>query len=283
MKHFLQSAGWAKFQESQGHQVINKDGMYAYRRLMKFGFTQLYIPHLDLTEKQWGDWRDIAEDLSVDFVRYEPNTYDGILPGFRRVKDFQPSHTLILNLRQTEEELLNQLHSKTRYNINLAAKRGVTCRVGDKAEFEKFWKLISSTYSRKDIYTHSREYYQNLLDINPDAYLVFAEYDNTVIVANLMIRFADTVTYVHGGSHNDYRNLMAPHLLQWFEILRGKTDGFHNYDFWGIAPTDDEMHPWAGITRFKKGFGGTVITYPGTLEKGMSWTYPLYRLLSMLR
>lgn len=283
MKHFLQSVGWAKFQEAQGHRVISKDGMYAYCRRMKFGFQQLYIPRLDLTEKQWEMWQNIASDLSVDFVRYEPNSYDGILKCFHKTKDFQPSHTLILNLWQSEEELMNQMHSKTRYNINLASKRGVTCRVGDKAEFEKFWKLISSTYSRKDIYSHSREYYQNLLDTNPDAYLVFAEYDNTVIVANMMIRCGDTVTYVHGGSHNDYRNLMAPHLLQWFEINRGGKDGYQTYDFWGIAPIDDEAHPWAGITRFKKGFGGTIITYPGTLQKGISWKYPLYRLLSMLR
>ena len=76
---------------------------------------------------------------------------------------------------------------------------------------------------------------------------------------------------------------MAPYVLQWFEITRAKNDGFKYYDFWGIAPNDDPKHPWAGVTRFKKGFGGIIVEYGGTWEKGVSWKYNLYRILRKLR
>jgi lipid II:glycine glycyltransferase (peptidoglycan interpeptide bridge formation enzyme) len=67
---------------------------------------------------------------------------------------------------------------------------------------------------------------------------------------------------------------MAPHLLHWEIIRQAKQLGYHFYDFWGI----DEKK-WPGLTRFKKGFGGKIIEYPGTFDLVFNkFWYQLYRL-----
>ncbi len=54
---------------------------------------------------------------------------------------------------------------------------------------------------------------------------------------------------------------MATHFLQWQAISEAKKLDMKYYDFWGI----DEKK-WPGVTRFKKGFGGQEIIYPGTFD-----------------
>lgn len=284
---FLQSPQWEDFQRAQGNEVVVLDGMCAFKKKMKFGFNHLYVPRISANELNLKRIAEAADMVGCDFIRFEPTEISPEIEleklGYRKVKDYQPSHTLLIDLDKSKDELFNSMHPKTRYNIRLAEKKGVTCRTAGLIEYDRFWKLISATYKRKDIATHSQHYYKELLENNPNAYLAFAEYEGQVIVANLMIRYGDTVTYLHGGSDAFYKHLMAPHLLQWVEIERAKNDNFKYYDFGGIAPTDDPKHPWAGITRFKKGFGGLIQHYPGTFEKGLGWRYSIYKLLRRLR
>lgn len=284
---FLQSKEWAGFQKAQGHQVIDLDGRFVFKKMMKLGFSHLYAPRIAGTEAILKLIDEAAIKNAVDFIRFEPAELAAGVDlekiGYRKVNDYQPSHTLLIDLFKDREKLLESMHQKTRYNIRLAEKKGVICRTAGIAEYDKFWKLISATYGRKEISTHSENYYRQLLENMPGAYLAFAEFEGQVIVANLMIRYGEMVTYLHGGSDDAHKSLMAPHLLQWAQIELAKNTGFKYYDFGGIAPTDESNHPWAGITRFKKGFGGFVKSYPGTFEKGMGWKYSLYKLLTKLR
>ena len=81
----------------------------------------------------------------------------------------------------------------------------------------------------------------------------------------------DTATYLFGASDYEYRNLMAPHLLQWQAIKDAKDKDLWFYDFWGAAPEGSEgkLSQWAGFTRFKKGFSPELelTEYIGTYEK----------------
>jgi lipid II:glycine glycyltransferase (peptidoglycan interpeptide bridge formation enzyme) len=104
------------------------------------------------------------------------------------------------------------------------------------------------------------------------------------IAANIVSHFGKRVTYVHGASGNRGRNLMAPFLLQWSAILEAKRVGATEYDFWGIADSEDPTHPWAGITRFKRGFGGSMVQYIGAYDiiYKPTW-YKIYRAYKTLR
>jgi lipid II:glycine glycyltransferase (peptidoglycan interpeptide bridge formation enzyme) len=83
------------------------------------------------------------------------------------------------------------------------------------------------------------------------------------------------------------------YLLQWEGIRLGKKLGYTHYDFFGIAPACkgergeyvyDEKHQYAGVTRFKLGFGGEVVEHPGTFDLILQpMKYKVYQLFRTLR
>jgi lipid II:glycine glycyltransferase (peptidoglycan interpeptide bridge formation enzyme) len=109
--------------------------------------------------------------------------------------------------------------------------------------------------------------------------LFLAKHDGKVIAGNIVAFFGDTVTYMHGASSNEFRNLMAPYALQWHCIKLAKQSGYKYYDFYGIS--DDK---WPGVTRFKRGFGGKELEYPGTWDAVFDGVkYKIYGLLRKIR
>jgi lipid II:glycine glycyltransferase (peptidoglycan interpeptide bridge formation enzyme) len=296
---FLQSWQWGEFQKKLGREVqrikISRENDLAavgqaIIHDLPFGLRYIYLPRGPVISPLAANHDDefvsifekelIKLDKKAIFVRTESIDFDFSRPGWRKTKEVQPEHTLILGLDMGEDNLLAAMHQKTRYNIRLAAKRGVSVRQMAEGEFDKFWNLISVTTERDKFRPHPKSYYRKMLESLGDmAQVWFAEYKGKVLAANLMIFYGDTAVYLHGASSNEYRNVMAPYLLHWEMIKKAKADGFEHYDFWGIAPPDQPNHPWAGITRFKKGFGGIEVSYPGTFDLPLNkFWYTLYRL-----
>jgi len=113
----------------------------------------------------------------------------------------------------------------------------------------------------------------------PGVELFVAIYNKKIIVANIVMFYKETAIYLHGASDYQYRNLMAPYLLQWQQILEAKERGCSEYDFWGI----DEKK-WPGVTRFKRGFGGKEIVYPGAYDLVFQPTwYRIYKLAKIFK
>lgn len=210
----------------------------------------------------------------------------------RQTKSIQPSTTLMLDLTQPAEKLLADMHPKNRYNIKLAEKHQIEISELNKNDFENVWPLFNQTSQRDKFNLHPKIYYQTTLATIPWIKLWAAEKDGQILAANLISYFGDTVTYLHGASNYDKRNLMAPHLLQWKIILDAQMLKYSNapmlqyYDFHGIAETDDPKHPWSGITRFKKGFGGQIASYAGTYDfiyQPLSYhLYKIFRKINLL-
>ena len=231
----------------------------------------------------------------ADFLRVEPP----YVPEHGQMTiPRSPSATWILDLAPDAAELLKGMHPKTRYNIGLAERKGVKiyrASLRDPNAFEIFWSLVKETTGRDRFHAHDREYYRKMLEAlsgdpahdassRPVATLEFAEHDGRVLAANLMIWFGDTVSYLHGASSNVRREVMAPHLLHWKLINEAKSLSFKHYDFWGVAPEGTVNHPWAGVSRFKRGFGGRYVAYPGTFDLPLDrFWYRVYRLLQTIR
>ncbi|MFA5184044.1 MAG: peptidoglycan bridge formation glycyltransferase FemA/FemB family protein [Patescibacteria group bacterium] len=217
-------------------------------------------------------------DSRVVFWRLEP----AVLPArteqpLAKTLDRQPARTLILDLGRNEAELLAGMHPKTRYNIHLAEKKGVTTRVGRAADQPDFWRLLRLTGERDGFRIHDARHYEKLLAAPDETIkLLLAEYGGRVIAAGLFCFWGGRATYLHGASDNEYRNAMAPYLLQWTAIRAAKDRGCRSYDFYGI----DEKK-WPGVTRFKLGFGGEQVNYPGTYD--LILNPALYRVYSWLR
>jgi len=293
MSQFLQSWEWSLFNKNLKSQILNlkidEDYLFVITKPLFLGFNYLYIPRtkVNLRPTIYNALQELAKKEKAVFIRYDSGdqkteTLDSLFKMYHghRVKDVQPTKTWLLDLTKTEEQLLAEMHPKTRYNIRLAEKKGVICREGKIEEFEQFWRLIKETYKRQGITTHTKDYYLKMLQTCDFVKLYFAEYDGKIIVANLVAFFGDTVTYVHGGSDNEYKNLMAPQLLQWYQIKLAKSLGFKYYDFHGI-----DENKWPGITRFKKGFGGFDYEYAGcwdlVLNKPVYYCYEILRKINL--
>jgi len=184
--------------------------------------------------------------------------------------DSQPRHTLILDIREEEEKLLAQMHQKTRYNINLAAKKGVEIIV-DNAAYKEFHELLKKTVDRQGITLYAENYFKNILSV-PFVKLYLAKYQGQVVAANIMVFWNHIATYLFGASDYEYRQVMAPHLLQWRAMKDAKDAGMWFYDFWGATSRQGgagREENWFGFTKFKMGFSpeAEIIEYLGTYEK----------------
>jgi len=213
------------------------------------------------------------------FFRFEPAFNISVFKSsnLKNTKPTQPADTLILDLELSEKQLLSQMHQKTRYNIRLAEKHGVNIKIGE--NFAQVWPLFEQTAKKDNFNLHPKNYYQKMLETVPMIKLWQAEHKGSVVAAGLVGYFGDTATYLHGASDYQQRSLMAPYLLHWEIIKNARQNNIKYYDFHGIALTEDRRHPWFGLSRFKKGFGGNIINYPGTFDfiYQTGW-YQLYQL-----
>lgn len=296
---FLQSACWGDFQEKECAVVyrwgILKDGKIVqaiqfFEKKLPFGICYFYAPRIGIKNLKNDELiflinniKKTAKDRGAVLFRFDPRNDQSDVKQLIKIKktiDVQPSKTTILDIGKTEEELLKAMHQKTRYNIRLAERKGVVVNRVGLDRFEDFWHLMEQTVNRDGFRLHNRKYYQDMLECGTGLLtLFFAEHNGKVLAANIVAEFGDMATYVHGASSNEHRNLMAPFLLQWSVIKEMKTKGYKYYDLYGV---DEEK--WPGVTRFKRGFGGEEIIYPGTFDIIFDPTkYTIYKLARAIR
>ena len=312
---FLQSFEWGEFQSSVGRKVIRFAIVEGGRMMavasvsehkLPLGLRYWYLARGPIAIVEAGQaeqfaildfcikaLKEKAKDAGVVFLRMDPGVEKKDISVLEKLDmrpisgSVQPKDTLVLDLQKSEEEILSAMKPKTRYNIRLAEKKGVeiSSTMFEEKSFEDFWKLIQETSERDGIVSHSKAYYQKMLeslgaDGDLKCFLYLARYEGQVIAANIVLIFGAYAVYLHGASSNANRNLMAPYLLQWRQIRDARAAGCRVYDFWGIT-VDGENPKWSGITRFKQGFGGREISYAGVYDMPIRKT--LYSLYMMLR
>lgn len=309
---FLQGSYWQDFLQAQGKNawrlsLKEEDKIIGTCLLVEnklfFGRSYLYAPKgpiFDKTltavqEKQaaqllFSKIRDLTvatKQYQEIFLRLE---YKNILDieDLVKSKDIQPKETWFTDLKKPLAEILQNSHPKTRYNISLAKKKGLEIRFSqDKKDIDIFIDLLSKTAERQKIGVHPDKYFKlwaEKLFGNNFSELAIASINNKPVAANLLLRFADIVTYVHGASDYSQRALMAPYLLHWESIKKYQSQELASYDWWGIAPQDNSKPSWQGISRFKMGFAGSRQVSAGTYDYiyDPAW-YKAYNVLRDLR
>jgi lipid II:glycine glycyltransferase (peptidoglycan interpeptide bridge formation enzyme) len=255
---------------------------------LPFGKSWLYSPRLNFPADYFFQLIDaiaaIAKGENSIFwkIEFKNNTLiSNIQYPISLSNPLQPRETFLINLNQTDDQLLKSMKPKTRYNIKLAQKKGVTARWSKGiADIGVFYNLLLKTSARQKIKLHPKAHYQNILKIlgkEDAAALIIAEFKGKVIAANLITFYGDTAIYLHGGTDGANREVMAPHLLQWEAILKAKQRKCKFYDLGGCAVKFGKVGEWAGITRFKSGFGGELAqfgqTYDVIFKKACYWVY----------
>lgn len=212
----------------------------------------------------------LSEREKVVFVQYEA-LIEVEFPGFSKdcYKKFIESNTAIINLTETEEEILARMKQKGRYNIRVAEKSGVTVESVPFSEenLNTFYTLLSETNARDSFAINSKDYFWSFLQYLERENLGglrFAKWESETIAAGIFVFSGATAFYYYGAStsDNEKRKYMATYLLQWEAIREAKARGCAIYDFLGIAPSDEPNHHLSGVTDFKLKLSPVVREWP---------------------
>ena len=219
--------------------------------------------------------------------------------GWRFSSDqIQFRNTVMVDLSPSEDEMISRMKQKTRYNIRLASKKGVTVRRGKMEDLPMLYRMYAETSIRDGFVIRSQEYYSKVWsefmavqssEISPLAVPLIAEVDGEPAAAVFIYHFSGRAYYLYGMSREIHREKMPNHLLQWEAMRYAKSIGCRQYDLWGAPDNFTEEDPMWGVYKFKEGLGGEVVRTLGAWDYAPHplW-YKLYsetlpRILSLMR
>jgi len=305
--HLLQTGEWGELKSAFGWDAVRvvhgEIGAQILFRRLPLGFTVGYLPKGPVCSEQlsgnsnqssvvsgqssvvndqfWSEIDSICQQQRAIFLKVEPDKWEldsnDSSRWLPKSGDFglqisphniQPPRTIIINVEEHEEQILARMKQKTRYNIRLAEKKGVTVRAWD--DVTAFHKMMLITGERDGFGVHSLEYYQrayNLLHPKNMCEILLAEYAGKSLAALFVARSGNHAYYLYGASTDDERNRMPTYLLQWEAMKWARARGCREYDLWGVpdeeaatleANFEKRQDGLWGVYRFKRGFGGEL-------------------------
>ena len=257
----------------RGHHFLIPGGPvidYENEGLLKFAAES--IREYALKEKVWfvrirpdvNDSENLREILTKSGFVYAPMHLHG-------------EHTLIMDVSKNEDEILKNMRKTTRYLIKRSLNEGFKMRVSkDPIDADILNRLQKETVKRHRFVGFAKKLFEAQLETfgkDGQSELFICEKAGIPIVAAIIIFYGEKAFYHHSGSSEASRSTNASYFTQWQIIKRARELGKKYYDFWGIAPNDDPRHRFAGVTTFKKGFGGVRVDWVHAHDLPVS---PLY-------
>ena len=295
--HLLQTGEWGElkslFEWKPVRLVNGEDGVQILFRKLPLGFSIGYIPKANPSASLWEEIDRVCRQNRAVFLKLEPDLWNDQpstpFPSVLRPSphNIQPPRTFIVDIKDTEEEILARMKQKTRYNIRLAEKKGVSVRPWD--DLSAFHDMMLVTGDRDKFGVHSEKYYRRAYELlHPEEMceILVAEYQGKPLAALFVARHGNRAYYLYGASTDEERNRMPTYLLQWEAMKWAKARGCMEYDLWGV-PDEEEATLEAnfetrhdglwGVYRFKRGFGGQLRRAAQALDRVYHhWLYQLY-------
>lgn len=308
--HPLQSYAWGEFRKATGVKVIrvgefdneklSRSFQLTIHTIPKTPFTVGYFPKGSKPDKAMlSSLIDIGRQNKCIFIRLEPNTTKAVISA-NEIKRLSPRVTIpkkgfftkfsfVLDLTPPEEELLKNMKEKTRYNIRLATRKGVSIQEDNSEKaFNEYLRLTFETTKRQKFFAHNEEYHRTMwkfLSSAHIAHLFTATFENKTLVTWVVFLFNGALYYPYGASSSEHREVMASNLMMWEVIKWGKAHGATSFDMWGALPPDaNPRDPQMGFHRFKEGYGGVLTEFSGTIDLVIHpFLYQLYLVTDKLR
>jgi lipid II:glycine glycyltransferase (peptidoglycan interpeptide bridge formation enzyme) len=289
--HILQTGEWGELKAGFGWEAVRivagDIGMQILFRKLPLGFTIAYAPKpvfsnqlsvisdqlSVISDRFWREVDLVCRKRRAIFLKIEPDQWEGefiLHPSSFVISphNIQPPRTIVVDIKGSDEEILARMKQKTRYNIRLAEKKGVTARAWD--DIPAFHAMMLVTGGRDKFGVHSLEYYRRAYELfHPTgmAELLVAEFEGKPLAALMVFARGRRAWYIYGASTDEERNRMPTYLLQWGAMKWARAKGADEYDLWGV-PDEDEATLEAnfetrhdglwGVYRFKRGFGGEL-------------------------
>jgi peptidoglycan pentaglycine glycine transferase (the first glycine) len=297
--HILQTERWGilkgEFGWKPNYLLHDRCGALVLTKSYPGGVKLAYIPKGPVGVNWgplWAELDDFCRKEHVVFLKVEPDQWEGedpalqaSLPSFHGdTRTIQPRQTIVISLAGGEEEWLERMKQKTRYNIRLAEKKEVRIIESDRVDI--FNELMHATGERDAFGIHADAYYQRAFDLfRPDesCTLLLAMYGQEPLAGLMVFRSGKRAWYLYGASNEKERNRMPTYVLQWAAMQWAKRHGCEEYDLWGIPDAEEEVLErdfttrsdglW-GVYRFKRGYGGEIKRTAGAWDK--VYNRPLY-------
>ena len=312
VEHITQSFEWGEFKQRTGttlvrlgkfnEDVLSEAFQLTLHHLPFGGYTIGYLPRItSLTQEVFETLIKIGLERKCLFIKIEPMVLKSESEKiaslekaaaefnlkFIKAKPILPPFTFYLDLTKSDEELMKNMHEKTRYNIRVSQKHNVKVRIGETVDdLSIFLNLQRQTAKRNNFSVHDDSYfltmrealkdklmfYQLIAEIEkPEGYMTPTDKSiaslffkkNTLPLSSItLFRFKDVIYYPYGGSTLFFKEKMANHAVHWAAIQLGKKLGCKTYDFWGcLGENPNPRDPWFGFHKFKQGFGGQLISF----------------------
>lgn len=297
--HFAQSVLWAKLKSewkfeavivrNEGGEIEGTMGILI-RRVPIFKAAMMYSPrgpvcdvhNKEVMSKLFDGANALAKKYKAYILKVDPDVKSddteflaickeiGLTEpeNSKNFEGIQPRYVFRLYLEgRNEDELMASFHQKTRYNIRVAIKKGVTVKQADLSEISKFHKIMLETGLRDNFVIRTESYFRKMFECLGDhARLYMAYLDGEAIAGTIAIHYGNKVWYLYGASSNAHRNVMPNFLLQ-FEMIKWAVEvGADIYDFRGVSGDISEDNPLYGLYRFKKGFNGEFTEFTGEMR-----------------
>jgi lipid II:glycine glycyltransferase (peptidoglycan interpeptide bridge formation enzyme) len=188
----------------------------------------------------------------------------------------------------SKENILTNMRKNHRNLIRRAEKEGVTIeRSSDPVrDLPLFLELHEETRKRHGFTPYTNKFFETqvrLFSRQNACTLYLAKYNHEVTASSIHMHLFGETSYHHGASTQKYQKIPASYLLQWTAIQDALKRGDHVYNFWGIAPANIQKHPFAGVTTFKKGFGGKLLELQHCTDIPIRPQYYLTRAFEYIR
>lgn len=272
--NFLQSENWFKTKEELKNKCIKVDNYFFYlTRIPVLNKYVGYMPRVDIKNVDYTLLLELAKENQCIYVSIDPENLKSEVNTIEYLKNLKLDveigipihlqHTVIIDLSKSEEEILSSMKQKTRYNIKLAQKKGLKVSISNEdSELGIFLDLYESTVKRQNYSGRSIGYLKTVWkNFKDKAYIATVYFEDKAIASWFLISEGETLTYVYGGSSQEYKNLMAPYLLAWEIVKFGKENGYHYFDLFGIKKNLED-----GYSRFKIGFTNSYTEYADTVD-----------------
>lgn len=267
--HLIGGAVVTKFKTNNGHNYlyIPEGPVIPYESLDSVKIFDGLIAEIDKIA-------DLKGDSLTSHLRIDPKltTLPDFFNRFQKAPiNLEPLRTLLIDLSKPQEQILAQMKPKGRYNIKIAQRYGLKVTSSNlQSGLNDFLKFYHQTVDRRQFEGKEEKYFVDLVTAvnNPTtAKMFFVKDQENILAVALVIFYGKLATFLFGASSDSSREKMAPYLLHWEIICQAKEMGFHQYDFYGIVPDENELnHPWQGFTAFKKKFGGEQVKYIGAYD-----------------
>lgn len=319
--HPLQSWEWGEFRKKTGARVFRFGKFNGEQLISGFQLTlhQLpflplyigYIPKGPLPDAETIDFlTQFGKEHKCIFIKFEPNVlndsrfkiYDLRLK--LSPKPIFTKYSFLIDLIQTEDELLKNMSPKTRYNIRVAQKHDVTVQEENTDEaFNRYLTLTAETTKRQGFYAHDENYHRLMWyylnqpfdptqgkqpttdNLQPIAHLITARYQGKILVTWILFLFHNTLYYPYGASSSEHKEVMASNLMMWEAMRWGKQQGAKTFDLWGTpGPDPKPTDPYFGFHRFKLGYGPKLVEFIGSYDLILNpFLYQLFQFANFLR